>query len=166
MKNKILGLLIVTALFILSACNETDNQSVLKIRLTDAPGDYEEVNVQIQSMEYHFSSDEEGDWIQLNSLEVGVYNLLDFNNGLDTLIASEAIGSGTISQLRLHLGENNSVKINGKEYDLKIPSGQQSGIKIILVEGPVCFNADSLLQMRYICRSVIPDWNRSSKEFS
>lgn len=38
--------------------------------------------------------------------------------------------SGKISQVRLKLGDQNSVKIDGETHELKTPSGQQSGLKL------------------------------------
>ncbi len=42
----------------------------------------------------------------------GIYNLLEFVNGQDTLIVDEDIPSGYISQIRLVLGENNTVMVD------------------------------------------------------
>ncbi|TNE82428.1 MAG: DUF4382 domain-containing protein [Bacteroidetes bacterium] len=95
--------------------------------MTDAPGPYDEVNVEIVGVEIH--SDVNG-WNTLAMSAPGVYNLLDFTNGLDTLIASSTLPSGNISQLRLILGDNNTVVIGGTSYPLKTPSAQQSGLKL------------------------------------
>jgi hypothetical protein len=46
------------------------------------------------------------------------------------LIASGSIQAGTITQIRLILGSNNSVKVNGVVYPLATPSAQQSGLKL------------------------------------
>ncbi len=62
----------------------------------------------------------------------GVYNLLDFTNGLDTLLVEQELPAGTISQVRLVLGDNNQVKMNGEYYDIKTPSAQSSGLKLNL----------------------------------
>lgn len=60
----------------------------------------------------------------------GIYNLLDFNNGLDTLLASAYLPVGNASQMRLYLGDNNSVVIDGKTYDLFATAGLKSGLKL------------------------------------
>lgn len=101
--------------------------SRVNVRMTDAPGPYDEVNVEIVGVEIH--SDVNG-WNTLPMTAPGVYNLLDFTNGLDTLIASANLPSGKISQLRLILGDNNSVMIGGTSYPLTTPSAQQSGLKL------------------------------------
>ncbi len=124
----------------LLACNTDDLKTAyLEVRLTDAPGDYEEVNVDIQGVEVHASEgNDESGWRSLD-VQKGVYDLLKLTNGLDTLLGTGEFPAGRISQVRLLLGENNSVRVGGEELDLDTPSGQQSGLKLNvqadLVEG-------------------------------
>jgi len=136
--NKILnGLTKISAIVLLAfmaiACGNNEDQSArLELRLTDAPGDYEEVNIDIQGVEIHSSeSDQNEDWEYLD-VENGVYNLLELTNGLDTLLATAVLPVGRISQIRLILGENNTIKIDGVLIPLSTPSAQQSGLKINL----------------------------------
>src|SRR5206468_51295 len=60
----------------------------------------------------------------------GVYNLLAFSNGIDTLIATGTMEVTTVEQVRLILGTNNSVVVNGTSYPLATPSADQSGLKL------------------------------------
>lgn len=100
------------------------------MRLTDSPGDYEEVNIDIQGVEIHRAEgNQSSGWVSLN-VEEGVYNILTLTNGLDTLLGSAELPSGRVSQIRLILGTNNSVKVDGTVYPLTTPSGQQSGLKL------------------------------------
>ncbi|MFM6984475.1 MAG: DUF4382 domain-containing protein [Chitinophagaceae bacterium] len=135
--NSILNTLIVLGIAItlifFSACKKpgrgssnTSPQTGFEMRMTDAPGDYGQVNVEIVGAEVH--SDING-WTSLN-VKAGIYNLLDLTNGKDTLIATGQVAVGKISQIRLTLGSNNTVLFKGNTYPLKTPSGQQSGIKL------------------------------------
>ncbi len=135
--KKIFFLLTLGAMFLLSSCSNSDDNDTnavakLSVRLTDSPACYEEVLVDIQDVRVHFDGDgdEGGGWQMLEGVNSGIYNLLDFTNGADTLIAEEEFTAGTISQVRLVLGENNQVKIDGVYYDLATPSAQQSGLKL------------------------------------
>lgn len=107
----------------------------VKVRMTDAPGNFEKVNVDLKGVEFQIDNQ------TLVNLDVkaGVYNLLDLMNGIDTLIASDDVPSGTLSQVRLILGPDNSVVVDGVEYPLSTPSAEQSGLKLnmnsILVPG-------------------------------
>lgn len=96
------------------------------MRMTDAPGDYDQVNVEIIGAEVH--SDVNG-WVSLN-VKPGIYNLLDLTNGKDTLIANGQIAVGKVSQIRLTLGTNNTVVVDSQTYALSTPSAQQSGLKL------------------------------------
>ena len=106
--------------------NANGGTTPVKVRLTDAPGNFQQVNVDITGVEFKMNS---GSTVNLN-VHTGVYNLLNFVNGIDTLIASADVQSGTLSQVRLILGTNNSVKVNNVVYPLTTPSAMQSGLKL------------------------------------
>lgn len=122
----------VVALLGLIACDKDDAPSngVLNVQLTDAPGDYEEVLIDVQEVKINIKGEEEGGgWTTLENVNTGIYNLLDFTNGKDTTLVNEELPAGRINQMRLVLGTNNRVKVNGEYHDLKTPSAQQSGLK-------------------------------------
>ena len=113
---------------------EVSGNARLAVRLTDAPGPYEAVNVDIREVMVHTAADadeKDGGWVSLNVMNDGVYNLLDFSNGVDTLLAEGTeLPTGKVSQIRLVLGDNNSVVVDGETQPLKTPSAQQSGLKL------------------------------------
>ncbi len=112
------------------ACSTDEAKSRLEVRLTDSPGDYEEVNIDIQGVEVHRAEGKQDNgWVALDVNE-GVYNILTLSNGLDTLLGVANLPSGRVSQIRLILGANNTVKVNGEVKPLDTPSGQQSGLKL------------------------------------
>ncbi|GGG10565.1 lipoprotein [Pontibacter amylolyticus] len=148
MKTRFVIPFLMSGLVWFSSCDsESDSNGTarMEVRMTDAPGDYEEVNVDIRSVQIHKeSTDSESGWQTLDEINPGVYNLLDFANGRDTLLASANLPAGTISQIRLVLGENNSLKLkNGDIVGLKTPSGQTSGVKLQL-------NADLREDVTYV----------------
>jgi len=130
----------LTTLFLLVAvtgfysCNDNSSQSTrLNVKLVDKPADYAEVNVEVIgiSINYGGENDESG-WQELET-SGGIYNLLELTAGNEVLLVSNEIPSGSISQIRLLLGENNSViEKEGDSYPLVTPSGQSSGVKINL----------------------------------
>ncbi len=126
-----LNVLVICAFAFLTGCSKTDTNknAELQVMLTDAPADYDAVLIDIQDVQIHVSeNDAEGSW---QSLEVnkGVYNLLDFRNGMDTVLAAMELPAGTISQMRLVLGPNNQIETGGELHNLETPSAQQSGLK-------------------------------------
>lgn len=100
-------------------------ESVLSFRLTDAPGPYDKVNIDVKGLEVKVN-----DTTLVLDVNKGVYNLLDFVNGKDTILVDDNVPSGKLSQVRLILGDNNTVQIGDKTYELKTPSAQQSGLKL------------------------------------
>lgn len=121
----------VIASVVLYSCSKdsTSKSTTLKIRLTDNPVNAEEVNVDIQQVRVKFSEDSLQGWMDLDTY-AGIYNLLGLQNGVDTLLAVGTIPSDEIKEIRLILGNNNSIKVNGVVYPLTIPSGAESGLKI------------------------------------
>ncbi len=125
---------LLASLVILGACNSSADEGRIIVRLTDSPGDYEAVNIDIVGVQVHRSmSNAESGWIDLD-VNAGVYNLLDLTDGVETVIADSRIPAGQISQLRLVLGDNNTVVVDGVEYDIITPSAAKSGLKLIVDE--------------------------------
>jgi hypothetical protein len=134
-KIGVVGLISLVAL-LFSACSD-ENTARVEVRLTDAPGDFEELNIDIQEVQINGGDGNSG-WQSLD-IEAGVYNILELTNGLDTLLGSIELPAGKIEQIRLVLGNENSVVIDGESYPISTPSAQQSGLKLnlhaTLVEG-------------------------------
>lgn len=114
---------------IIYSCNNDDDANAsypYAVRLTDAPGPYDEVNVDIQGVEVIG----DGGKIVLLNVKKGIYNLLEFSNGVDTLLATDSLEISSVNQVRLILGPNNTVVLDGVSYPLSTPSAEQSGLKI------------------------------------
>ena len=126
-----LFLLAGAALF--TSCSEDDNDNnsnpepaSIMVKLTDAPADYDAVLIDIQQVE--FTTDDGKH--TANLIHPGVYNLLDYANGWDTLLVEKDIPEGRLNQIRLILGGNNTVVVDSQSYPLQTPSAQQSGLKL------------------------------------
>jgi len=140
LKKILLGYCSVFALTILTVgCNNNDDDnnnpvngtSRVKIAMTDAPGDYDAVNIEVVDVKVKASNDpNEDNWISLGAIEPGVYNLLDLTGGVTVALADHPIPSGYLGQIRLILGDNNTVVKDGVTYPLHTPSAQQSGLKV------------------------------------
>lgn len=127
----LLLLVLLSTVFLLPSCKKENSR--LTVYLTDAPADYDAVNIEVIGLQVKASTDPgEGGW-QTMPLPVTpvIYNLLDFRNGMETLLSSIELPAGKVSQLRLILGENNTIVLNGTVEDLplEVPSGQESGLK-------------------------------------
>ena len=132
----------------LTSCSEDDDSNTsgegsanLTVRMTDAPGDYDAVLVDVQGIEIHVESineseadaDVDGDgWVSVDDVQTGVYDLLELTGGVSQLLADTEVPAGYVSQMRLILGSENSVIVDGVEKPLNTPSAQQSGLKLQL----------------------------------
>ncbi len=131
MRNRklLMVLPIVLCFTLFLACKKNNQEtSQLSIRMTDAPFNAEEVNVDVKEVRVNFASDTLS-WVSLNT-NAKVYNLLGLQNGVDTLLATGSVPVGTVKELRLILGTNNSIKINNVTSPLSVASADESGLKI------------------------------------
>ncbi len=107
--------------------NATSEGAGFSVKLVDAPGDYEKVLVDVQAIEVHL----DGETIEFPVAEPGVYDLLELTGGVSAMLVETVLPAGELSQLRLILGEENSVVTSqGDTISLKTPSAQQSGLKL------------------------------------
>ena len=127
----VLFILFSTA-FCISSCKK-DATSRLTVYLTDAPADYDAINIEVVGIQVKASSDPgEGGWTTMPmTVSPVVYNLLEFTNGMETLLSTFELPAGKISQLRLILGDNNTIVVNGvsSALPMEVPSGSESGLK-------------------------------------
>ena len=134
------NLLIIALLAFLGACDKNNDSKdpaanpVFSVKLTDAPAGYDAVNVEILYMEANMGNG----WVEFPVEQPGVYNLQNFTNGNTLLLIGDtSTPPGVMTELRLILGTNNSVVVDGISYELKTPSGQTSGYKIKMDQQPL-----------------------------
>ena len=120
-----------------SAGQGNEENANVRFELTDAPGDYKEVNVEVVDVLIHSDAsveaegaDEEG-WISVGNVNAEVINLLELTGGVTHLLAETELEAGKLNQIRLVLGgENSLVTEDGTRFALETPSAQQSGLKL------------------------------------
>lgn len=127
--------LMLSSLIAFNSCKKDDNNNSggtaqVSMHLTDGPSSvYDHVYIDIQQVEVTMSGSSA---VTLAPIRPGVYDILQFRNGLDTLLMRASLPAGTVSQIRLILGSNNSVVVGGTSYPLNTPSAQESGLKLNL----------------------------------
>jgi len=135
----VLGLFIIFS----SGCQDVindqgnDGQGRLLIKLTDAPFPIDMIDsatVYISKVEVRkFSDGEQEGYPFITVLEEPVeFNLLDLRNGVMADLVNLEIEAGSYDLIRLYV-EDASLKVKeGEKYSIKVPSGQQTGIKIFM----------------------------------
>lgn len=133
MKKNILILtafLFAGTLVFISCKKDKEDTTTLNVRLTDEPTAFDEVNVDIKEVMVKFAKDTTNNgWVTL-ATKPGIYNLLAYQNGVDTLLATGTFPVQVVKEIRFILGPNNTIKDGGVVYPLVIPSGSESGLKI------------------------------------
>ncbi|MCP9199176.1 DUF4382 domain-containing protein [Gramella sp. GC03-9] len=131
--------------FTFMSCSDDDSNGTgegtasLTVRMTDAPGDYDAVHVDVQDVQIKIEGVTEGEvegevegdgWVSLENVQTGVYDLLTLTGGVTQMLADTEVSAGYVSEMRLILGTENSVTVNGEKKPLNTPSAQQSGLKL------------------------------------
>lgn len=137
----VLALGAVLAVF-LTSCDVNDGMQTgqLQVTMTDAPADYDAVYVDIQRVLVHKNANVEPDtseeessgdagWVTLSDEPMRI-DLLTLRNGNEITLGETELETGTYSQLRLILGSDNEVVVDGQSHSLQTPSAQQTGIKL------------------------------------
>lgn len=137
MKNKnLLGLFaVITAIsaFVMISCKKelsADNNTVpagksqIQVMLTDDPSQFfDSIFIDIRKVEIKVEDSAGIERWDTLSIRAGVYNILNFRNGLDTLLGTGFIPNGRVEKVRITLGSNNYVMYKGVTTPLVIPAG-------------------------------------------
>ncbi len=103
----------------------------IRVYLTDAPANFEAVNVTISEVSVHFSvtDQEEGQWVVIMD-EPRIYDLLELTGGSEVLLGEKELKPGLYTQIRLKV-ESAEVVVDGNSHSLDVPSGAKTGIKLV-----------------------------------
>lgn len=134
---------IMTAILVasgLAGCDSADYNTVghVKVYMQDAPlDDFAKANVTITQVLLVGDVDQESgsDTTETYTVFDGSFtaDLLTLQNGIDTLLVDADVPAGKYTQLRVVVDPTATVEYtDGTTADLKIPSGNTSGIKIQL----------------------------------
>ncbi|RZS99845.1 DUF4382 domain-containing protein [Aquimarina brevivitae] len=137
----------------------------LNVQITDAPFPFdtvEEANVTITKIEGRLKEgDIEGSpFITLTEEEAQI-NLVELNNGLTETLANTTVPVGKYDLFRIYIKEASVLLTDGTSYEMTIPSGAQSGLKVF-VKPNITVGGDAPGQVLLdfdISRSFVPQSN-------
>lgn len=114
------------------ACDQDEAKlAKIEVSLVDDPALYDAVLIDIKDVQVNISSeDSSSGWQSLNGTTPGIYDLLQLTNGVEAFMGDIELAEGRLGQIRLILGDQNSVVVEGDTKELKVPSGSQSGLKV------------------------------------
>ncbi|SNZ00505.1 DUF4382 domain-containing protein [Flagellimonas pacifica] len=135
------------------------NVTVFKVEARKVDDDMDE-NAEDDSSEDDMGSDGNSPFIVLMEEEMDV-NLLKLTNGVTEQLANLDVPVGTYDLIRIYVKGVNVVLADGRTFDLTVPSGQQTGIKVFIKPGITVaggLSADLLLDFD-VSRSFVPKGN-------
>ena len=164
--NRLLPLAAI-ALLGLAGCSkdsdESANSSKLEVRLTDAPGDFRSVFLDVRQVEVHLNEENDPNGWKMLTFTPQTIDVLQYVNGKSALLVSEDFAPGDLKEIRLILGPDSYViGRDGLRYDLKTPSGQSSGIKLKLDKATLRQRETFQLLLDFdVARSIVErgNWN-------
>lgn len=182
MRTKIFFYALSLAFLTFIGCSEDENNGNpgdttgrMTVQLTDAPFPFDmvaEANVTVFKVDARLkdSEDEEMDddteessFVTLMEEEISV-NLLDLTNGVTEELADVEVPAGTYDLVRVHVKGVNVVLTDERTFDLDVPSGAQTGIKIFIDPGLTVaggLSSDLLLDFD-VSRSFVAKGNLNS----
>jgi len=125
---------IIIGMLLVAGCSEKDDSSptssntpgTLRLLITDAPAQYDEVFVSFSEVSVHF----EDQWITVSD-SVQTYDLLELSNSITAVLGTKTLSPGNYGQIRLKtIDDSTRVVIGGESFPLKVPSGSSSGLKL------------------------------------
>ena len=141
---KKIGLALLTMVLgtlVMISCNDDETSDLgqggtgkVNIYLTDAPFPVDLVDKTFVTIDKVEIRKQETDTAEANFVvltdEAMDVDLLTLSNGVTELLASVDLEAGTYDMIRMHVTDSKVVLKNGTEYDLKVPSGSSSGLKV------------------------------------
>src|SRR2546430_3562554 len=130
------GLLLAVAISGCSNKSTAPGFGTISLKMTDAPGDFQEVNLEIIQVSAHLGAESAGEtdstsgWQVLRAESMNV-DLITLRNGVFTTLALARVPAGHYTQIRLKLGAGSNVVVDGVTHPLTVPSGLQSGYKLV-----------------------------------
>lgn len=154
-----LASVVIVMALVFSACTKSgiNGNSSVAVFLTDGPGDFDAVNIDIQKVEVKVDKDEKhkrddnrngldddkddhlkrkddfGEWIDLN-FTPKIIDVLSLRNGIETQLGTANIDAGTVRKIRITLGTKNNVVKGGVTYDLLMDSQTSNFLYIKLFD--------------------------------
>jgi hypothetical protein len=156
-RHSMLTLFGLLSLAVLSGCskNLSPTTGTMNIQLTDAPGDFQAVNLVVTQVAVQHA-DGNGGWEVLSS-QTRAVDLLKLRNGVFTTLGLSMVPAGHYNQMRLMLGAGSNVVIDNTMHPLRIPSSLQSGLKLGgTFDVPSQGNCDLVLDFD-VARSIVAD---------
>lgn len=135
--TSVVAFVVITLMF--NSCSKDDSPvpasggtGRLKMYLADAPSIvFDAVNIVVDRVEVHLAgADSTSGWTTINDTQY-TYDLLTLRNGQTAILGNAVLAAGTYTQIRLIISTGSNVVVGGVPFSLGIPSGMQTGLKLV-----------------------------------
>ena len=121
--------ILILLVFIFSGCQKdpegtSEDTGTLLIHLTDAPAEFDSVNITFSQISAHIDSE----WVHVRVDPITV-NLLDWSNGKSMIIGEADVPAGKYTQIRIII-DSAEVVVDDIKHELIVPSGAKTGLKL------------------------------------
>jgi hypothetical protein len=142
MRFNFFSIMLLASFAMVVSCSNGDDMSSdtgkMTILLTDAPFPHDlvaEANVTIFKIDARNKDEVTDDsFVVLMEQEIKV-NLLELTNGITETLVNTDVPVGTYDLVRVYVKGVNVVLTDGTSYNLDVPSGEQTGIKLFIKPG-------------------------------
>lgn len=162
--------LLAAVMLIFSACTKTGADAIagskVAVYLTDGPGEYDSVFIDIQKVEVKIDTsstykndddrckddddrddhqkrkDDYGEWVNIN-FTPSIIDVLSLRNGVETKLGDANILTGTVRKIRITLGTQNRVVKNGVSSTLELRNETNNFLYVKLYDKHRQRSADS-----------------------
>nr|WP_319270734.1 DUF4382 domain-containing protein [uncultured Draconibacterium sp.] len=128
------GILFIVACSDSESTNFTEGNGKVNVYLTDAPFPIDLVSQTVVTIDRVEIRKQDNDTTEASFItimeEPFEVDLLTLSNGITEQLASIELEAGTYDMMRMHVTDSKVILTDGTEFDLKIPSGSSSGLKI------------------------------------
>ena len=127
-------LALLTALCVAGCGSDDVETGTVRVWLTDAPYPFdliEDVTMFVGEVSVRVKADGEGEsgWYPIDHTPQE-YHLLDLQQGVTAALGGTSVPVGVIDQIRLVISDASILLTDERSFDLQVPSGASSGLKI------------------------------------
>jgi hypothetical protein len=147
MKTRLFALITILSAGLLAGCNDLtedldqgkekgNGKGTVVVKITDAPFPADmvaEANVTIDWIKLLKNDGNDNDSLSSVLIEledIMTVNLLTLSNGVTEILAETDVPAGTYKEIRLHITDAGIMLKDSTVFDLKVPGGDASGLKI------------------------------------
>ncbi len=140
--------LLLAGLVLAAGCSKNNPVSnptgTVRLQMTDGPGPFDAVHLVVTQVAVHRGGETDASGWEIVRSDTATYDLMELRNGVFAALGQAIVPAGHYTQIRLVIGDGSTVTVDGVPHPLTIPSGYQTGYKLV---GPFDVPANGLVDL-------------------